>query len=68
MRPVKIVEGFLRPFCVPESRRGGIGRLRESLYPPQDKEDGRREVPFLSIRQALEEGELENVYWMPGTD
>ena len=23
---------------------------------------------FLSIQQALEEGELENAYWLPGTE
>ena len=48
-----------------------MGRSREPVRPPEAKEDDRRRepgTPFFSIQQALEAGDLENAYWLPGTE
>ena len=43
--PMFLLKGFFGPSGVHEPRCGWFGRQCESLYPPQYKEDDRREIP-----------------------
>ena len=66
-----LLRDFFAPFEGFGPRMAGFGDCESSFTHPKTKNAMAKEClvrHILNIQQALEEGDLDNAYWLPGAD